>query len=800
MAKLGGCSILGGVLLAGMLFPVAGGFGLASNKAAQTVENTSAQLIEGEVPAITTMVDVEGDPIAYIYEQRRTEVPSHRISDDMKLAIVSVEDRRFADHDGVDWQGTIRAALTNTTAGQVEQGASTLVQQYVKNYQLLVLAQNDAERRAAIETTPARKIREIRMALELDSRLSKEEILTRYLNLVPFGNGAYGVQQAAQTYFGIDAADLNAGQAAMLAGIVQSSSALNPYTNPERVQARRNVVLGTMVENIPERREEFLAAMEEPLGVLPEPRAISQGCITAGDRGFFCDYVLEYLDDAGLSREQIRRGGYTIRTTLDPVVQDSAKRAVTNNASPQATGVASILNLIQPGEDSHRVLAMTSSRTYGLDGENNETVSSQPFSMVGHGAGSIFKIFTVAAALEQGMGINAQVNVPSRYNAFGLGDGGAPGCPPNHYCVENFSSYPASMSLTQALATSPNTTFIQMIQQVGVSNTVDMAVKLGLRSYTKPHTSGYSEQSLADMFKDQNLGSFTLGPVAVNPLELSNVAATLASGGTWCPPSPVDSIIDRFGNPIELATEPCEQVVSPGLAAALSRGLGEDHVANGTAARAANATGWTAPVSGKTGTTNSNFSAGFLGYTNTIAGVAYVYGDSPTPSPICSFNLRQCGRGNLFGGNEPAQTWFQAVLPVANRFGEIRAAEATDRRFREGDPRLQVPNVTGLFSSSAIRRLESAGYDYETVWTSSAESRGVVTSYTPSGIAQPGTTITLYVSDGSQRVTRPQPSAPATTDTNTTTPERRQPPELPDSVDIPGLPEPVPVPNQGDDN
>ena len=138
----------------------------------------------------------------WLYDQRRFEVPSEKISNNMKLAIVSIEDRRFPDHKGVDWQGTLRAFLTNTTTGEVQQGASTLDQQYVKNYQLLVVAKTDAERRAAIETTPARKIREIRMALTLDKELTKDEILTRYLNLVPFGNGSFGIQDAAQTYFG----------------------------------------------------------------------------------------------------------------------------------------------------------------------------------------------------------------------------------------------------------------------------------------------------------------------------------------------------------------------------------------------------------------------------------------------------------------------------------------------------------------------------------------------------------------------------------------------------------------------
>ncbi len=328
---------MAGVLLAGVMFPLAGGFGYASNRAADTVDNVSAELVEGTVPAVSTMVDSAGNPIAWLYDQRRFEVPSDKISNEMKLAIVSVEDRRFPEHKGVDWQGTMRAFLTNTTSGEVQQGASTLDQQYVKNYQLLVVAKTDAERRAAIETTPARKIREIRMALTLDKELTKDEILTRYLNLVPFGNASFGIQDAAQTYFGIDASELNTQQSAMLAGMVQSSSALNPYTNPEGVLERRNVVLDTMISSIPERAAELRELKETPLGVLPEPNRLPRGCIAAGDRGFFCDYALQYLANAGISREQIDKGGYLIKTTLDPAVQASTKLRSPRRPAPDST-------------------------------------------------------------------------------------------------------------------------------------------------------------------------------------------------------------------------------------------------------------------------------------------------------------------------------------------------------------------------------------------------------------------------------------------------------------------------------
>ncbi|WP_054246333.1 transglycosylase domain-containing protein [Rhodococcus opacus] len=667
--KLAGATVAAGVMLAGLMFPVAAGLGYASNRAADSVGNSSAELADGVVPAVTTMTDITGNPIAWLYDQRRFEVPSDQISNEMKLAILSIEDRRFGEHQGVDWQGTMRAFFTNTTSGQIEQGASTINQQYVKNYLLHVVAKTDAERRAAIETTPVRKIREIRMAMTLDQELSKEEILTRYLNLVPFGNGSFGVQDAARTYFGIDAKDLNLAQSAMLAGMVQSSSALNPYTNPEGVFERRNVVLDTLVVNVPDRAAEIRALKETPLGVLPKPNNLPRGCIAAGDRGFFCDYALQYLQTAGLSREQLEKGGYLIRTTLDPAVQGSVKAAVSTYADPKLPDIASVMNVVQPGQDQHRVLAMAGSRNYGLDAAAAETVQELPYSLSGHGAGSVFKVFTTAAAMEKGLRLNAILDVPGRFDARGMGDGGAPGCPAATYCVQNAAPYPRALSVTDALAQSPNTAFVKLLQATGVDATVDMAVRLGMRSYTEPGTSGFGDQSLADMQKDQNLGSFTLGPVWINPLELSNVAATLASHGKWCPPTPIDSIVDREGRPVPLTQQACEQVIDPGLADTLSNGLSKDDLPGGTASAAAAAAGWKLPMSGKTGTTESHMSSAFIGYTNNLAGSVYVFGDSPTPGQICTSPLRSCGDGNLFGGTEPARTWFTAMMPIANNFG-----------------------------------------------------------------------------------------------------------------------------------
>ena len=329
-----------------------------------------------------------------------------------------------------------------------------------------------------------------------------------------------------------------------------------------------------------------------------------------------------------------------IKTTLDPDVQIPVKTAVNDIASPDLDGVASVMSVIKPGKESHPVVAMASNRTYGLNMDAGETMQPQPFSLVGDGAGSVFKVFTTAAAMDMGMGINAQLDAPARFQAKGLGSGGARGCPPATWCVQNAGNYRGTMSVTDALATSPNTAFAKLISQVGVQRTVDMAVKLGLRSYALPGTARdydpESNESLADFVKRQNLGSFTLGPIEVNALELSNVAATLASGGMWCPPNPIAEVIDRDGKPVSVTTETCEQVVPEGLANTLANAMSKDDTGRRHRGGAAGSVGWNLPMSGKTGTTEASRSAGFLGFTNQYAAANYIYDDSTAPGALCS--------------------------------------------------------------------------------------------------------------------------------------------------------------------
>ena len=328
--------------------------------------------------------------------------------------------------------------------------------------------------------------------------------------------------------------------------------------------------------------------------------------------------------------------------------------------------------------------------------------------------------------------------------------------------VKNAGNYRGSMNVTDALATSPNTAFARLIQQVGVPRAVDMAVRLGLRSYAIPGTArAYDPQgneSLADLIKRQNMGSFTLGPFQLNALELSNVAATLASGGMWCPPSPIDKVFDRHGNEVSFTTEKCDQAVPEGLANTLANAMSKDPTGAGTAAASAGSVGWNLPMSGKTGTSESHRSSGFVGFTNNYAAANYIFDDSSWPTGICSFPLRKCGSGDLYGGNEPARTWFEAMKPIATDFGDVHLPP-TDPRYVDGAPGGQVPGVSGLNADAARQRLKDAGFQVadQTTPVNSSAPYGAVVGTTPSGQTIPGSIITINTSNGIAPAPPPAP-------------------------------------------
>ncbi|MDQ3886863.1 MAG: transglycosylase domain-containing protein [Actinomycetota bacterium] len=754
---LGFC-LLAGVLVAGLLFPVAGSIGMTSNQASDTVTRVSAELVHEQVPLVTTITDAGGVPIANVFDQNRIPVKSADIADTMKAAILAIEDRRFFEHNGVDWRGITRALATNVTSSGSAlegQGASTLTMQYVKNYLLYAVADTEAERTAAVATTPARKLREIRIALQLERQVSKEEILTRYLNIVFFGNNAYGIGSAARTYFNTTPDQLTISQAALLAGLVKSTSAFDPVDHPEAALNRRNLVIDLMVDVGSITRAQGDAAKVEPLGIQQPLSGLANGCVSAGPAdGFMCQYALDYLKSVGISLEQIKRGGYTIRTTLDRRASDLVKDAVNSQVPKSTPGIANAMAVVQPGKDKHRVVALASSRDYGLDAKAGQTSFAQPSTPQPFGAGSIYKIFTAAAALEKGLGIATRVSAPSSYTSRVYTNGGAP------YTVQNAGNYAAgSLTLQDALASSPNTAFVALADRIGSATPiVDMAYRLGMR--TSLNVRDGEGRTIAEAVKAENRGSYTLGPEPTSPLDLANVAATLMSGGTWCPPSPIEAVTDRNGQPVPVQEQPCEQAVPEGLANTLAVGLSKDDAPGGTAYAAAQSAGWSRPMLGKTGTTQNNRSAGFVGATPQYAGAVLVWPDGSTPRPICDTDPpRLCGNGNIFGGKVPARTWFKAMIPLHESL-PVLPLPPTDPRYVSGGGGTQVPNVVGQGENQARLILERAGFRVQSFQTDSTRPAGIVTSQNPSGSALPGDLVTIGVSNGNRPPVRTRESEP----------------------------------------
>src|SRR5690606_35442486 len=313
----------------------------------------STDLAEEPPPLITTLTDRDGKPIATLYDQYRIPTAPDEISEAMKWAMISVEDRRFYDHHGVDWKGTLRAAITNTSGGDT-QGASTLTQQYVKNYLINVTHRGDTlGQQKAQEVSIARKLKEAQIAIQLETKMTKEEILTGYLNVVEFSRQIYGVGAAARAYFNTEASKLTVPQAALLAGMVNNPAVLDPWNNPEGAKKRRNFVLDKMVENRKLDPEDAERIKEEPLGVLPGgPNKPASTCISAKPAyGFFCQYVEDYLIDLGMDKDDLYTGGYTIRTTMDSKATEVAKDAVEKEVSKTEPNVANTLSLVKPGKD-----------------------------------------------------------------------------------------------------------------------------------------------------------------------------------------------------------------------------------------------------------------------------------------------------------------------------------------------------------------------------------------------------------------------------------------------------------------
>ena len=684
-------------------------------------------------------------------------VPLSSISDYLQVAVVSMEDRRFYQHQGVDWRGTVRALLRNAQDdAAAPQGGSTLTQQYVKNYLYLVEAKTEAEKADAIATTPIRKLKEAKLALHVEQTLEQG----RNPRALPEPGRrsvlrSTGPRRRPTGSSARSADKLTLAQAALLAGMVNNPPRYNPLdeNHVQDARDRRDLVLDVMVGTGRLSKATADATKQQDLGL--NPKRTRNGCIPADNsqtNGFFCQYVLDYLANAGFDSDTVAKAGWTIKTTLDPAVMATAKAAATANADPSVPGVERIANVVAVvGKDEPRkVLALAANRPYGLDPAKGETVQRLPTTFAPLGAGSTFKIFTAAAAMEMGLGTNATVDVPGEYRS--------PLVPSAIF--RNAGSYPASMTLAQALATSPNTAFVEMEDQVGLQKVAEMAVRLGLKGYQ--FDAGDVDPAFANAGTDyaaqitaQKMASFTLGVSPVSPLELANVGATLNSDGKWCPPMPVDTITDRNGKFVTWDKPACEQAVPAELARTLAVAMEGDLTGGGTAAGSASAAGWTWTAAGKTGTTQEYKSSAYLGFTPEMSASVIMWDSEPRPQSICRDPVRSCstdeamGGNGMSGGSVPASTWFAMMKPLKEGQPDTFFRPASPA-YIKGATSIQVPNVVGKSIDDAKTTITAAGFTVGGGHPSRTPGRPPTwwSTRTPSRPPCRAATITLIVSAG----------------------------------------------------
>jgi len=608
-------SSLMGVVTAGMLVPVAGPTALVA-KSVPSVFNELPGDLQTVAPAEESqLLDSSGGVIAHFYDKQRIVVPSANIADVMKKAIVAIEDKRFYEHNGVDPTGIARALVTNLGESG-RQGASTITQQYVRNS----LAERgylegDAEQvSAATEQTTERKLREIKYALALEKTQSKDEILTGYLNIAPFGPITYGVEAASQRYFSKSASELNYLESALLAGLVQSPVQYDPLTHPEAAQARRDTVLATMLDQGVITQEEYDEGVATTVDSMLHPTVSSEGCSgTDSSKAYFCDYVLsQFLEDPTFGATRIERErllktqGITIRTTLDSAKQDAAYASLTN-AIPvgDASGLNDALVSLEPR--TGKVLAMAQNTAYGI--EAGQTMSN--YSADGNfQVGSTFKVFTLLQWFKEGHSAYETVGSANTFYPNGSFKCDGRSITTEGYQVNDLAGKTGTMNVVRATGQSVNQAFVNMASRVDFCSIFETAYDMGITE----------DGEVPSPFPANILGS-----VSGSPLQMASVFATIANSGQQCKPQSIESVTDRDENVLKEFAADCKEVISAEVAnktaALLTASAGQYY----TSTRLGDGR----PFAAKSGTTDGHANTWLTGFTPSLATSAWVgHGDN----------------------------------------------------------------------------------------------------------------------------------------------------------------------------
>lgn len=546
----------------------------------------------------TKIYDRDGALITDFYvEQNRILVPLDKISKHLQNAVISIEDQRFYKHEGVDWKAIARALVADVQKGSVVQGGSTLTQQLVKN----TLLTN--------ETSMRRKIREAALAFQVEAKYSKEDILQSYLNTIYFGQSAYGAETAAETYFGKSAADLTVAEGALLAAVIRLPNVYDPYKNPVDAKTRRDLVIGTMLKQDLITKEEAKEAQASPIALHPPKQ-----------QNYPYPYFVEYVKQLMLTdstfgstvserESKLFKGGLRIYTTIDPKMQGYAEDAVWSTLNRPEDPAGSLVS-IEPSTGYIRAM---------VGGKDWQTQKFNYAVQALRQPGSAFKPFVLAAALENGISISKNYNAANTVIAL-----------PGDDWVVGGSGRGGTVNLRDATINSINPVFARLIMDVGPTKVVELVKKMGI-------------SSRVEAFPAIALGGLGEG---VTPLEMATAYTTFANNGQHPAPIAITKVTDSSGKVLKENRVQMKPAMSPVTAYLVTDALkGVIQAGTGRAANIGR------PAAGKTGTTEKNSDAWFVGFTPALSTAVWIgHPDGRRPMTSVHGVLVQ-------GGNIPSQIW-----------------------------------------------------------------------------------------------------------------------------------------------
>jgi penicillin-binding protein 1A len=571
------------------------------------------ELTPSDIAETSKVYAIDGTLLTEFHAGENREIIHFELmSDYVKDAVLAVEDKRFYDHQGVDYKRIIGAFIADVRAGTIEQGASTITMQYIKNVYFTP------------EKTFRRKINEAVIAIQLERNYTKDKILEMYLNTIYFGAGSYGVEKAAQIYFGINAKDLDLAQSALLAAIIKGPSYYNPYSNPEQALARRNLVLKLMYDQERISKDQYLNAISVPI-VLNENASAGNGGTKDLQAPYFVDFVKQQLYEKKFTDYDVFKGGLRIYTTLDPDLQQKAENAIKTVFSSDP-------------EPSYAIISTDPSNGYIYALVGGKDYSTSKFNIATQGKrqpGSVFKV----PVLMQSINMNFSPN--DKYNPNGPITIDMPSGP--DWIVENYGkkNYETDeMTVIDATINSVNVVYAQLMMKVGAENVEQLCKDMGIEGVG-------SNPAIA-------LGGLEEG---VTPLDVSKIFATLAANGNYREPVAILKITDSSGN-ILYEYDPDKndnnKIIMDAPAAYYTTKILERVILEGTG-KGANIG---RPAAGKTGTTSDFRDAWFAGYTPELATVVWM-GHVESNKPMEPIEGR-----SLTGGSYPADIWRQFMAAV----------------------------------------------------------------------------------------------------------------------------------------